>query len=300
MKKILFPIAVIVAIISVFGNVMLFLRYSSTRPLISVNGVAITRKQFQDRVDFLYARPLLSQMIWQQIVMQAATKSNCVPTNLDVDQAMAELERTTPNVIENARKQDPSLGLFKEDLKSNLALRNLRMSGISVSPDEVQAFYNLHKSLFKLPEQTQTTLVIASNQVDAETAQRLLQDGVAPGIIAQQQGLGVVGLNVRLNQQLPEYVGQEVLAMKNGDVKVIPIGSSFAIVKAKSVAGSGIPPLSQIADQVRIAATLSKAPSEAAMLKTLRSAAQITAEVGKYEDAIPELPSDDSASPTTP
>jgi hypothetical protein len=288
MKKYVPVILFLLLIGSVSANVLEFLRYSSTRPLITVNGIPITRKMFQDRVDYLYSKPILTQMIWQQIVEQAATANNCTASDADVQNAIDELQRSTPSVVETARKSDPNLMVFKSTLRSNLELRNLRMLGIQVSPQQVQDFYNTHLQLFKLPQQTQTTLVITTDAEDANSAQRLLQNGVAPSIIAQQPNLGVVGVNVKLNQQLPAYVGQEVLAMKSGDVKIIPVGTSFAVVKASSVANSGVPPLSQIADQVKIAATLALAPSEADELKKLRNEANITVQIDKYTDAVPD------------
>jgi hypothetical protein len=297
MKKLTLPLVVVVAVLSIIGNVLAYFHYSGGRPLITVNGVAITRKQLQERVDYLYSKQLLSSMIWQQIVMQAAAKSGCVPSDSDVEEAVNEILRSSPSVVQNARRQDPTLMLFKADLKSNLALRNLRMVNISVTPDEVQQYYNQHKLLFQLPQQIQTTLILTNNATDAETAQHMLLDGVSTSIIAQQPGIGVVGVNVKLSQALPNYVGAEVLSMKPGDVKVIPVGNSFAIVKARAVASQGVPPFNTITDQVRIACILSKAPSELDILKKLRANAQITAEVSKYAIAIPVDAS--SAPPTT-
>jgi hypothetical protein len=78
--------------------------------------------------------------------------------------------------------------------------------------------------------------------------------------------------------------------MKPGDVKVIPVGSDFAIVKAKAVEQQGIPTYGTIADEVKTACILSKAPSEFDVLKKLRAAALISANVDKYKYVIPEDP----------
>ncbi len=290
MKKLIGPVAVVVAILSLIGNLFAYYRYSSSRPIVTVNGVPITRKMFDDRVDYLYARPLLSSMIWQQIVLQAADKENCTPTNSDVDAAVAQLERSNPTVVDDARKSDPDLLIFKDNLKSNLALRNLRLVGVTVTAADVQAYYEHHKDDFQLPQQTQTTLVIANNKEDAETAERLLENGVSTAVIAQQQGLGVVGINIKLNEALPTYVGQEVLGMSSGEVKIIPIGDVFGIVKAKVVSEQGIPPLSSIQGQVQTACALEHAPAEVDVLRKLRSESVITADSNKYADAIPDDP----------
>jgi hypothetical protein len=288
MKKTVLPLVVVIAIISIIGNVFAYYRYSSSRPVVTVDGQAITRKQLQDRLDFLYTRQVLTAMIWQKIVVDAAQKANCVPTDSDIQNAMDQLNRANPAIIEAAKRKDGTLSLFKQDLKANLAIRNLRMAGITASSADVQAFYKAHGVMFKLPEQTQTTLVLANNAEDAGTAQRLLQNGVSTAIISQQQGLGVVGLNVRLVRPLPNSIGRAVLAMKPGDVKIIPAGKQFAIVKAKSVSSEGVPPLNSIYDQVKTAYILSKAPSETDELKQLLGNAPLVANEAKYASAIPE------------
>jgi hypothetical protein len=290
MKKFVLPFFVGLALISVIGNMLAFYRYSSSRPLITVNGEKITKKEFDDRVDYLYARPLLSSMILEVMVNQAAQQAGCVPPQSDVDSAMSEIERTTPNVLETARKTDPELTLFKVNLKTNLELRNLRLRGVTVSSDEVQSYYQAHKKTYELPKQTQTTLVVAGNSVDADAASRLLTNGVLPSIIAEQAGLGVVGVNVNLTHSLPRYVADAVFSMKPGDVKVLPVGSQYVVVKVTSVLADDIPPLSAIAKQVTIDASLAKAPTDSDILAKLRSSSHIVANVAKYNAAIPANP----------
>jgi len=300
MKKLVVPILAFLLLASLAGNVLAYFRYSGSRPLITVNGVAITRKQLQDRVDFTYAKPLLQSMIWNVLINQAAQNANVEPTDQDVANAVAEIDRSDPQVIDNAKRSDPSLTIFKDSLKTDIALRNLRIQGITASPSEIQQYYNTHLSQFKLPLQTTTILVLANNKIDADTAYRLLQNGVSSDIIAQQPGLGVVGVNVSLNQQLPASVSQQVFQMHPGDVKIIPIGNVYGIVKAKSVSPAGTPPLSAIEDKVRIACVLAKSPSEADELKKLRDGAQIVANVGKYADAIPDDSAAQAASAASP
>jgi hypothetical protein len=292
LKKISSPVVIAIAIVSVIGNVFAYFRYSSSRPLITVNGTSITRKEFQDRVDYLYSKPLLSSMVWQLIVSEAAEKQGCVPSSADVDQAVDQLGRSNPSVVEAARKSDPNLLIFREDLASNLALRNLRMVGVNVTAQEVADYYAKHKMEFQLPQQTQTTLVVATNVEDANTASRLLQNGVSNDIIAQQSGLHVVGMNATLTQPLPASFGEEVLNMKSGEVRIIPLGNDFGIVKARTVSNQIIPPLSAIKDQVKTACILSKSPSEIEVLTKLRSAAIITADSSKYAWCIPNDPSE--------
>lgn len=277
----------LIAIISVTGNILMYKRWSSQRVLIRVNGQNITRKDLDDRVDVLYARGLLNQMIWSALVRQEATKRRCMPTSHDVDQALNDLDRSDSQILTDARKTDPALVMFRDTLLSSLALRNLQIADVALAPGEAQRFYENHKSLFSIPEKANKTAVLATDQEAADAARNMLAQNVAPDILNSSPGVRLVDFDSELMNQLPADAINKIKSLSAGQIGEYPLDGQYLVVKVNSVLPAYTPPYSQIADKVEIAARLDRAPTQGAILANLRRRATIVAESDKYADAVP-------------
>lgn len=296
MRKAYATIVTIVAVVSLIGNFLLYMKYSSQRPLITVNNQVIRRKDLDDRLDYLYADGILRQMIYADLIMQAAQKANVVPTDADVEKALDQIKRTSPGIIANSQKLDPKLYYFRQELKANLALNNLRTAGIQVTDQEVDAFYQQHRKQFAVPQQSQAILVVAPDSIGAQTAQRLLANGVAPPVIAGTRGLRVIGVNAPISGQMPLRVSEQLLSLRPGSIRTIPLKSGFLVAKITSVSPQGIPSLDAIRPQVELALKLSKAPPQSKIMSDLIENSRIVADTGKYAGAIPPNPNEQVAS----
>ena len=296
MRKAYATIITIVAVVSLIGNYLLYMRYSSQRPLITVNNQVIRRKDLDDRLDYLYSNGILRQMIYADLIMQAAEKANVVPTNADVDKAFEQIKRTSPAIIANNLKLDPKLYYFRQDLKANLALNNLRIAGVGVTDQEVQDFYQQHIKQFGLPQQSEAILVVTPDSISAQTAQRLLANNVAPEVIAETRGLRVIGINTPISGQMPLSVSRQLLALKPGQIKTIPIKGGYLVGKITTVSPQQIPSLDSIRPQVELALKLSKAPPQSKIMSNLIENAKIVANTRAYAGAIPPNPGEQMAS----
>jgi hypothetical protein len=256
----------------------------------------ITRKNLDDRVDYLYARQILEKLIWNRLIMQEAQRKNCVPTDGQVQQMVAQIERTSPAIVDRARLVDPQLLMFKEDLATTMALRNIRIAGISVSDDEARTFYAAHKLQFALPVQSQTTTVIARDRLAADTARSLLTNGTEPALIAGRDGLSVVGIDANLTGTVPQSINEQVLRLKDGQIGEYQIGTQYMVVRIDKRSPAVIPSYESIQDQVAIAAKLAKAPPQDATLKELMKQANIHADSAKYKDVVSDVTKDIGAS----
>ncbi len=291
MKKFYSVFVTIVALVSLAGNALLYMRYSSARAIVQINGDVITKKDLEDRLDYLDTSSVLRDMILNKLVLQAAAKQNCVPTDKDIAAAKNDMMRATPQIVEAAYKSDPSLIVFTESLKTNLAMRSLRVAGVQVTDDEARQFYATHKNLFQLPVQASTSVVFAQDQVAAQTAQRMLENGVAPSVIAAQAGLNVMGVNAAPSTPIPSNITEAALRMRQGEVQIFPMGSNFVVIQIKKVAPGGVPSYEAIKDRVQLAARLAKAPTEDEELAKLVGSSKITLESDKpaYANAVPQL-----------
>ena len=319
MKNVIIAGLVVIAVASIAGNVLLYQRYSTNRPLVRVGGDAITKKQYQDAVDYQTQGGVLKKMVYADLINQAAAKAGVTPKPSDIDRRIELIQRTKPETLIAADQDAAKMAEIRADLKTDLALDNLRAQGIKASDAQIADFYNKHKQAFALPTQIQTTLVIAENPVDAATAAELLRQKTPVDIIARQPRLHVAGRDGfngnSFYSALPSGVGQEisnqVYSMKAGDVKTIPLAQYIksttnplshysVIIQAVQNSGMTIPPLSQIKDQVAQLVKLQQkqAPTVGAEIVKLYKGGNVSFEMDKYADYFSDV--QNAATQSTP
>lgn len=291
-KKLAVPIMAVVTVIALLSTLLTYLRWAPRRPLVTVGNQVISKYDYQTALDKQAGKTVLTKLVYTDLVLQAAQKAGVMPTDKDVDARIADLSRRNPQVAQQAN--DPNNGPgFRNDLRTDLALENLRIHNVTASDAEVQSFYNSHKAAFTLPSQVQTTMVVTQYATDASTAEHLLQQNISPDVIARQPRLrvaGVNGFNINMGALPPAaraQVGKTVLAMKTGDVKTLPVsianGQYFLTFKVKKSDAATTPPLSDIHDQVARQVKLLKADSPQATIAALYQQTQPKFAVEKYE-----------------
>jgi hypothetical protein len=274
MSRIWTVILAVVALASIGGNILAYYRYSSSRPLVHFGNVVITKKQYMDKIEVQYGKMVLNKMLYAKLVTDAAEKVHLMPPTEEVEARLAEIERRTPQVTAAARQDQFKLAQLKEDLKTDIALENLRMRGVTATDAEVEDFYNKHKNSFILPPQMDTTMVLASSQIDADTATSMLKEGLQPDVIARQPRLKVLGVNANVDlRAIPaptnRAISQAISKMKLNEVKSIKFSDAFLVVKVVKQEKGGLPPLSKVHDQVLRNVRLAKAPAMGAVLARL-------------------------------
>ena len=274
--------------LSLTGNALLYQRYSNNRPLVKVGGETITRKAYQDAVDYQTQGAILKKMVFASLVTQSAKRDGVLPTDADVSGRIADLQRRNPQSLAGAADDPAKMAELRGNIKTDMALDALRTEGVTVSDAEVAAFYARHRSAFALPTQMQTTLIVTDNSVDADTAAGLLRQKMPVDVIARQPRLHVAGLNgfrpdfSALTPAVNQQISRQVYALKPGGVKVIPLGHQFLTVQVNKALGAGVPPLAQIKDEVVRLARLQKAPSPQQELAKLYHKNPVDFEVDKY------------------
>ena len=269
--KFLTPLLAVIAVVSLVSNVLIYERFNTRKPIVTVGGQPISIYNFDSTMETKAGAPILKKMVYTDLVRQAAAKAGVMPTEADVDERIKELQVKQPQLAQQAANPD-----VREDLKTDLALENLRIQGVTASDAEINAFYNRNKNLFTVPSQVQTTMVVSQRQSDANKAEHLLQQDIKPETIAVQPGLHVAGVNgfnvnmAALPPAIRQQVGQTVLAMKPGQIKTLPLpGNVFLTFKVKSAHGNEIEPLGQVKDQVARQVKLQKAVSPQQELASL-------------------------------
>lgn len=261
--KFLTPLLAVIAIVSIISNVLIYERFNTRKPVITVGSQPISRFEYEAATEKASGMPVLKKIVYSDLVLQAAKKAGVMPTKAEVDARLADLEAKSPQVSQQVAANPDTV----TDLTTQMALENLQIQGVTASDAEIQAYYNRNKAQFSKPSQVQTTMVISQNKADSGKAEQLLRQNVSPEGIASQPGLrvaGVGGTNVNLGGLAPalrQEIGKTVLSMKVGQIRTVPVGNFFLTFKAKSTQATEVPPLAKIKDQVARAVKLQKAIS---------------------------------------
>lgn len=314
MKSILTGSLAVIAVASIIGNVLLVQRYSSNKPLVKVGGEVIRVKDYRDAQDYQYGKPILNKMVYASLVMQAAAKAGITPTDKDIEDRLAQIQRRNPQVLTAANSDPQKMADLKRDLRAELALENLRIKSVTLQSGDVEAFYNNNKTSFLLPVQAQTTLIVAPAmqdgyradmkkadiavtasraQSDAATAYSLLKQGIKTDVIARQPRMHVAGVNnfavsmSALSPQINQQVAKAIFGMKEGQVKTIPVidhGFTYYFTfKVNKSEGARTPPLKEIRPQVERMLKLVRAPVSAQQeLANLYDEAKPQFEIDRY------------------
>lgn len=286
MKRFLVVLLALVALGSLLGNLLLFRRYSTNRPVVSLKGGAITVKDYRDRLEYLHGQEVLTRMVLRQVVMSAARQANVMPTDANVDRRIEFIKRRNPQQLQAALTDPKVMIETRSNLASDIALENLTIKDFPVTEAEVNAFYVRAKKMFAVPDQTLMTVVTAFNEVDAQTATKLLEQKVDTGTIANQPRLGVVGMTVQLNWAIMPKGTQERLTRQASQT---PAGKvfrfslpgndqiKFLVVRVEKQGAKGYLPLSEVREDVERSCRLAKAQSKgrttgSTLLETYRAA----------------------------
>lgn len=280
MKSFSARVLAVIAVLSLIGNVLLYMRYSSTRPLVTVGGEVITKKQYQDQLEHQAGQQVLSKLVFDKLAAQAAARAGVTPTAQDVDAQIKEIQRRSPQLLAPYNQDPAKMAEFRQDLQTSLALENLRIKDVALTPAEVAAFYAKNKAKFALPQQVQAATVVTQNAVDAATAADLLRQKTPPDVIARQPRLMVVGANgynpdmTTLPLALKRQVSSFVQKAQPGEIKTFQDGAyymTFQIIKNNR---QTLPSLAQIRPFVERQARLERAPAPQAEMARLYQAAK--------------------------
>ena len=268
MKSFSARLLAVIALLSLTANVLAYFRYTTSRPMVTVGGEAISRKQYQDQLEHRAGQEVLNKMVFTKLVAQAAARANVAPSPKDVDERLAVIQRQAPQLLAPYAGDAAKMAEFREDLSTNMALENVRIKDVALSPADVAAYYARHKGDFALPQQIKTATVVTENSVDAATAEDLLRQHQPYDVIGRQPHLRVVGVNgynppleSALASAVKKQISDFVQHAPVGGVKTFRQGASFLTFQVTKSSPAAVPPLSAIRDQVEHAARLALAPT---------------------------------------
>ena len=273
----------VVAAASLVCSLVIYFRFTPSRPLVTIGSRVIEKREYQNALDAAAGKPVLTDLVFSELIRQAAARAGLAPTPAQIDTRLSEIEQQgtpLPDGLDAAQ--------IRVKVGLRLALENLRTQGISASDAEIADFYRKNAAQLTQPARVKNILVLTRSEFEAQAATDLLAKGRTAAEIAAQSDMRVAGENgFHLSlDNLPLPLRQKVrgteLALHPNQIATVPLGSVFLTIKCLHKDEASQPPLSQIRDKVAALVKLSKAPSANVELARLYQANRPRFDIERY------------------
>lgn len=139
-------------ILVVVGIVILAMFKKSLFIAAMVNGSPLTNLELQMKLNQQFRSQTLNQMVNEKIILDAASKGGAIPTEVEIDQKIAELETNVggKETLDTLLLQQGQTRVgLRDQIKIQLAITKLYEKQATVSADEVAQFIEQNKEQLK-------------------------------------------------------------------------------------------------------------------------------------------------------
>ena len=175
-KSELIPVIAVVAALAVVAIVWVVV--TNATAVAIVNGQRITRRAFVNRLEQVTGEQVLSDLINEQLIGQAAKKAKITVTSAEVDAEMEKLREQIGPSFDSVLAQ---YGMTVEDLQKNMELNLLvfkvSTKDVTVSEDALMSFFEEHKSDYDQPEMVKASHILVETKEKAKEIKKKLAEG---------------------------------------------------------------------------------------------------------------------------
>jgi parvulin-like peptidyl-prolyl isomerase len=235
-----------------------------------VNSQIITSKELNDYAGFMRMerrpgapakddRQLLDKLIEDRLILQEAKKKEIKVDESRVKSRLEEIKKRYPN--EDAFQQSlREQGLAQQDVEDKLREQMLMFEvidkqvrgKISITPQEITAFFEEDKKLFEISEERGVEYIVAPEEAKAGLSYSALKAGKSFKQAAEEQGISNGVLQIARNGKFRKAIEDVVFNLKSGEISYpLKTENEFYIFKVVKV----IPPrqqqLTDVSDEIR-------------------------------------------------
>lgn len=220
--KVLIPFLLVV---SLFANMFMYLRWRKNRPIMTINGVAISQKEVDD---YLYnaSGPIVKEIIAKRVLIdQAAKKENVVPTRAEIDEVYNNQKEASWQFARKMSVNPWNETDAKNTIRQSLEMNRLRAIGIKVTDDEIKADYDAQPGAYDAPNKARCYLALVLNSAKLDGIKQLMDQNIDPNVIMRNNPSDVQFLGDNNKYTYMQRFGStdynDVFTMKPGEVKVV-------------------------------------------------------------------------------
>ena len=203
-----------------------------------VNGVEITQAQFYEALEREAGAFILSQIILDELISQKQVEYNVYVNDDELTEVLFEIidqlggiEGLQMFLQQNQINEDQLI----EQVEWNLLISKLTKAEVTVTDEEVEAFFNENKAQFAVNEQVEASHILVDSQEKADEILALLADqsfaalakqySVDPGSGANGGYLGVFGRGM----MVPSFE-DKAFSLKPDEIGVVESDFGFHII----------------------------------------------------------------------
>lgn len=231
---------VVVLIVSLFGNFVMYMKWSGKRPIFTVNGQPVSKRDFQNYIEMRDGAQAKVDMVQEMLIRQAAQKEGVAPADKEINDLIAERKEKDWQFAQQLATKPGALIDAHRVFFLLLARQRLLTKGVTVTPEQIQDEYKSRPPVYDTPNKARVELAIMLDASRTKDVQELLQKPVNPTVIMQQLSRkAVVFLGDQNKLTLTQLFGTKqnapIFTMKPNEVKVLPADANLARQGAKAM-----------------------------------------------------------------
>ena len=289
-KSELIPVIAVVAALAVVAIVWVVV--TNATAVAIVNGQRITRRAFVNRLEQVTGEQVLSDLINEQLIGQAAKKAKITVTSAEVDAEMEKLREQIGPSFDSVLAQ---YGMTVEDLQKNMELNLLvfkvSTKDVTVSEDALMSFFEEHKSDYDQPEMVKASHILVETEEKAKEIKKKLAEGADFAELARSESTdpmsaaegGDLGFFAR-GRMVAEFE-KAAFAMSPGQTSA-PVKSEYGyhIIRVTDRKDAHEATFDDVKDDIERTIKGNQAKSAQALASELRLEADVTITDSKYRD----------------
>ena len=286
----LIPVIAVVAALAVVAIVWVVV--TNATAVAIVNGQRITRRAFVNRLEQVTGEQVLSDLINEQLIGQAAKKAKITVTSAEVDAEMEKLREQIGPSFDSVLAQ---YGMTVEDLQKNMELNLLvfkvSTKDVTVSEDALMSFFEEHKSDYDQPEMVKASHILVETEEKAKEIKKKLAEGADFAELARSESTdpmsaaegGDLGFFAR-GRMVAEFE-KAAFAMSPGQTSA-PVKSEYGyhIIRVTDRKDAHEATFDDVKDDIERTIKGNQAKSAQALASELRLEADVTITDSKYRD----------------
>lgn len=227
----------------------------------TVNGVEITKQQYYEAMVDAGGRQTLEYLIENQLVRQEAEEAGISVTAAEVEEELAAIKASfgSDAMFEQALAQ---YGMneenFKKDLELQVVVRKLLEPNVTVTDEDVAAYYDTNKSFYAEEEQVRASHILVETEEEARELVDKIKGGEDFAELAAQHSLDEVSkgqggdLDYFPRGIMDEAFEEAAFTLAEGEISD-PVESShgFHIIQVTDHKAAYTPTLDEMKDDIR-------------------------------------------------
>ncbi|WP_274364864.1 peptidylprolyl isomerase [Paenibacillus thermotolerans] len=226
-----------------------------------VNGVSISKEQLYDEMYALGGDQTLQNMIDEELIRQEAEKAGVTITDADIDKEIDKVKSSFGSDEEfeyTLASYGMTLDSLKENMKTQVQLRKLLEPQVTVTDDDIKAYFDENLESLQTPEQMRASHILVETKEEAEAILKQLKEGADFAELAKEKSTDTQtapsggDLDFFERGRMEQAFDTAAFALKPGELSdIVETSYGYHIIKATDHKDAVTPTLDEKKDEIK-------------------------------------------------